>query len=323
VRAPLRDVISRKEAAMLSIYKTTEQGLEKIEMIANGTWVNAVDPTPEEIEKLVNWGMDMDYINYSLDQDEMARMERDEDYTFILLRIPMHQPESDVPYSTVPLGIMILGNKIITVCRYNSDIFKVLANGKYRLLKTGKRYRLALYIFLETSSRYLNLLREINRSTELVEDQLQKSTRNREVLELLKYQKSLTYFSTALRSNEVMMERVQKTQLFNYYEEDQDLLEDVLTENQQAIQMTSIATEILSGMMDAFASIISNNLNGVMKALAAITIVLNMPAIVAAFYGMNVALPGEGHPLAFLTVIGISLTLTALATYIFYKRDWF
>jgi magnesium transporter len=308
---------------MLSIYKTTEQGLEKIEMIANGTWVNAVDPTPEEIEKLVNWGMDMDYINYSLDQDEMARMERDEDYTFILLRIPMYQPESDVPYSTVPLGIMILGNKIITVCRYNSDIFKVLANGKYRLLKTGKRYRLALYIFLETSSRYLNLLREINRSTELVEDQLQKSTRNREVLELLKYQKSLTYFSTALRSNEVMMERVQKTQLFNYYEEDQDLLEDVLTENQQAIQMTSIATEILSGMMDAFASIISNNLNAVMKALAAITIVLNMPAIVAAFYGMNVALPGEGHPLAFLTVIGISLTLTAVATYIFYKRDWF
>ncbi len=308
---------------MLSIYKTTEQGLEKIEMIANGTWVNAVDPTPEEIEKLVNWGMDMDYINYSLDQDEMARMERDEDYTFILLRIPMYQPESDVPYSTVPLGIMILGNKIITVCRYNSDIFKVLANGKYRLLKTGKRYRLALYIFLETSSRYLNLLREINRATEIVEDQLQKSTRNREVLELLKYQKSLTYFSTALRSNEVMMERVQKTQLFNYYEEDQDLLEDVLTENQQAIQMTSIATEILSGMMDAFASIISNNLNAVMKALAAITIVLNMPAIVAAFYGMNVALPGESHPLAFLTVIGISLTLTAVATYIFYKRDWF
>ncbi|MDP2776007.1 MAG: magnesium transporter CorA family protein, partial [Anaerolineales bacterium] len=302
---------------------TTEQGLEKIEVIANGAWVNVVDPTHDEIEKLVNWGMDMDYVNYSLDQDEMARMERDEEYTFILLRIPLPQPESDVHYMTMPLGIMILGNKIITVCRYESDILKVLANGKYRLLKTGKRYRLALYIFLETSVRYLNLLREINRATELVEDQLQKSTRNREVLELLKYQKSLTYFATALRSNEVMMERVQKTQLFNYYEEDQDLLEDVLTENQQAIQMTSIATEILSGMMDAFASIISNNLNGVMKALAALTIILNMPAIVAAFYGMNVSLPGESNPLAFLFVIGMSLTLTAVATIIFYKRDWF
>ncbi len=308
---------------MLTICKTTEQGLEKIETIANGAWVNVVSPTPEEMEKLVNWGMEMDYINYSLDQDEMPRMERDEEYTFILLRIPIHQPESDIPYNTVPLGIMILGNRIITVCRYESDIIKVLTNGKYRLMKTGKRYRLALYIFLETAARYLNLLREINRATELVEDRLQKSTQNRELLELLKYQKSLTYFATALRSNEVMMERVQRTQLFNYYEEDQDLLEDVLTENQQAIQMTSINTEILSSMMDAFASIISNNLNVVMKALAALTIILNMPAIVAAFYGMNVALPGEGHPLAFLTVIGISLGLTAIATYVFYKRNWF
>lgn len=308
---------------MLSIYKNTESGLDKLDTIANGAWVNVVDPSHEEIEKIVNWGMEMDYVNYSLDQDEMPRIERDEDYTFILLRIPIHQPDSDIPYNTVPLGIMILGNKIITVCRYDSDIFKSLTNGKYKQMKTGKRYRLTLYIFLETAARYLNLLRDINRATEAVEDRLQKSTQNQELLELLKYQKSLTYFATALRSNEVMMERVQKTQLFNYYEEDQDLLEDVLTENQQAIQMTSINTEILSSMMDAFASIISNNLNVVMKALAALTIILNVPAIVASFYGMNVNLPGEGHPLAFLTVIGLSLGLTALATFIFYKRNWF
>ncbi|HAX69630.1 MAG TPA: magnesium transporter CorA family protein [Anaerolineales bacterium] len=308
---------------MLSIYKTTENGLETLDTIANGAWVNVVGPTPDEIEKLVNWGMDMDYINYSLDQDEMPRMERDEDYTFILLRIPMHQPDSDIPYNTVPLGIMILGNKIITVCRYDSDIFKSLANGKYKQLKTGKRYRLSLYIFLETAARYLNLLREINRVTELVEDRLQKSTQNRELLELLKYQKSLTYFATALRANEVMMERVQKTQLFNYYEEDQDLLEDVLTENQQAIQMTSINTEILSSMMGAFASVISNNLNGVMKALAALTIIFNVPTIVASFYGMNVYLPGESHPLAYVGVIGLALALTATATVFFYKRNWF
>jgi magnesium transporter len=308
---------------VLTIYKTTEQGLEQLESMANGAWIKVVDPTPEEIQKLVDWGIDADYINYSLDLDEMPRMERDEDYTFILIRIPHRQPESDIPYTTIPLGIMIRGNVIVTICRYDKEMFKVLANGKYRLLKTGKRYRFALYIFLETATRYLTHLREINRMTEAVEDQLQKSTRNREVLELLRYQKSLTYFATALRSNEVMMERVQRTQIFNYYEEDQDLLEDVLTENQQAIQMTNINTEILSSMMDAFASIISNNLNGVMKALAAITIIINVPAVVAAFYGMNVTLPGEGHPLAFLTVIGISLSLTAIATFIFYKRDWF
>ena len=119
------------------------------------------------------------------------------------------------------------------------------------------------------------------------------------------------------------MERVQRTQIFNYYEDDQDLLEDVLTENQQAIQMTNIATELLSAMMDAFASIISNNLNAVMKVLAALTIVVSLPGTVAAFFGMNVALPGEGHPLAFLIVFGIALSLTAIATFIFYKRDWF
>lgn len=308
---------------MLTIYKTTEQGLEQLESMANGTWIKAIDPTPEEIQKLVDWGIDADYINYSLDLDEMPRMERDDEYTFILIRIPHSQPKEDIPYITIPLGIMIKGNTIVTICRYDKEMFKVLANGKYRLLKTSKRYRFTLYIFLETAMRYLTHLREINRMTETIEDQLQKSTRNREVLELLKYQKSLTYFATALRSNEVMMERVQRTQIFNYYEEDQDLLEDVLTENQQAIQMTNINTEILSSMMDAFASIISNNLNGVMKVLAALTIILNMPAIVAAFYGMNVALPGESHPLAFLMVIGMSLSLTAIATFIFYKRDWF
>jgi magnesium transporter len=307
---------------MLSLYKTTEEGLEKVEVISNGAWVNVVNPTPEEITKLLHWGMELDFVNYSLDQDEIARMERDEEYTFILLRIPLHQPASDIPYTTMPLGIMILGNMIVTICRHENDILKVLSGGKYRLLKTGKRYRFVLYLFLEASVHYLNFLREINHATELVESRLRKSPRNREVLELLKYQKSLTYFATALRSNEVMMERVQKTQFFNAYEEDQDLLEDVLTENQQALQMTGIAAEILSGMMNAFASIISNNLNGVMKALAALTIILNMSAIVVSLYSMNVSLPGGGRPLLFLSVIGLSLGLTAAATYFFYKRDW-
>jgi magnesium transporter len=309
---------------MLTIYKTTEQGLEQLDSMANGAWIKAIDPTPEEIQKLVSWGIDTDYINYSLDLDEMPRIERDDDYTFILIRIPHSQPGSDIPYITIPLGIMIKSNIIVTICRYDKDMFRVLANGKYRLLKTAKRYRFALYIFLETATRYLTHLREINRTTEAIEDQLQKSTRNRELMELLKYQKSLTYFATALRSNEVMMERVQRTQIFNYYEEDQDLLEDVLTENQQAIQMTSINTEILSSMMDAFASIISNNVNSVMKALAALTIIVSLPGTVAGFFGMNLMLPlTDQDPFGFLIVFGIALAMTAVATYIFYKRDWF
>jgi magnesium transporter len=309
---------------MLTIYKTTEQGLEQLDSVANGSWVKVIDPTAEEIQKLADWGVDADYINYSLDRDEMPRIEREDDYTFILVRIPHRQPDNDIPYITIPLGILIKGNLVVTICRYEKDMFKVLAEGKYRSLKTGKRYRFALYIFLETATRYLTHLREINRITESLEDQLQKSTRNREVLELLKYQKSLTYFATALRSNEVMMERVQRMQIFNYYEEDQELLEDVLTENQQAIQMTNIATDLLAALMDAFASIISNNLNSVMKILAALTIVTALPGTVGAFFGMNVPLPlSDTSPYSFFTILGISIALSAIATFIFYKRDWF
>ncbi len=312
---------------MIKYFKTSEQTLVELDSPVTGTWIHVVDPTPEEINYLTEeLEVYPELINYSLDLDEMARIERDDDegYTFILLRIPHYQGENvDVPYATVPLGIIIVDGVIITVCRYDTDITRTLCNGKYRGLKTGKRYRFVLYVFLETAVRYLAHLRDINRATEALEDQLQKSTRNREVLALVKYQKSLTYFATALRSNEVMMERVQRMKLFNQYDEDADLLEDVLTENQQAIQMTSIATEILSGMMDAFASIISNNLNGVMKALAALTIILNLPTIVASFYGMNVELPFEHSPFAFPIVLGMALALTAGAVFVFVKRDWF
>jgi len=309
---------------MLSIYKTTPEGLETLESPKNGSWIKAIDPNPEEVEQLVNWGIEPELITYSLDQDEMARVERDEGYTLILLRIPHFQGEThDIPYATVPMGIIIKDNLIATICRHESHITRILTNGKYRGFKTAKRFRFVLYVLLETATRYLTYLREINRSVDRVEDQLQKSTRNRELLELLKYQKSLVYFTTALHSNEVMMERLQRMRMFNQYDEDEDLLEDVITENQQAIQVTNINAEILSGMMDAFASIISNNLNVVMKALAAITIVINVPAIVAAFYGMNVTLPGEDHPLAFLTVFGVSILLSGIAVVIFYRRDWF
>lgn len=310
---------------MLTILKTTtNQGLEILEQPVNGCWINVVDPTPAEIEQLEEWEVEPDLIQYSLDMDEMAHTERDEGYTFILLRVPFYQgAENDIPYTTIPQGIILKNTFLVTICRRENDVLRTLTNGKYRSMRTGKRHRFVLYILLETALRYLSHLRDINKAVEVVEDRLQASTRNKEVLELLKYQKSLTYFATALRSNEVMMERLQRNRLFNQYEEDQDLLEDVLTENQQAIQMVNISTEILAGLMDAFASIISNNLNSVMKALAALTIVLNLPTIVASFYGMNVRLPGEDHPFAFLSILGISIGMTALATYIFYKRDWF
>lgn len=313
---------------MLKIYKTiAEEGLVEQEDLVNGCWVQVVDPTPDEITRLVEWGILPDLIHNSLDLDENARMERDEDegYIFILLRVPFFQGHtSDIPYTTIPIGIIIKPNFVVTISKFEHEIFRTICNGKYRLLKTAKRYRFVLYIFLETATRYLAYLREINRMVDHLEDRLQQSTRNHELLELLKYQKSLTYFSTALRSNEVMMERLQRTRLFNQYEEDQELLEDVLTENQQAIQMVNTITDILASMMDAFASIISNNLNVIMKALAALTIIVNIPTIVASFVGMNVEIPGnESHPFAFFGIVIFSLVIALIAALIFIKLDWF
>jgi magnesium transporter len=313
-----------QEVVVLTIFKNTEQGLQTIDKLANGSWVNVTDPTQDETNLLAEWGVDTDLITYSLDMDEMARVERDEAYTFILLRIPYFQGESnDIPYLTIPIGIILMDNYVVSVCKHENDIVRILYNGKYRGMKTGKRYRFVLYALLETANRYLVHLREINRIVEHLEDQLQKSTRNREVLELLKYQKSLVYFTTALRSNEVVMERLQRMQIFNQYEDDQDLLEDVLTENQQAIQMVNISADILSSMMDAFASIISNNLNTVMKALAAITIIISMPTIVSSFFGMNVNIPFADHPSGFAIVILVASLFTGIAVWIFIKRDWF
>ncbi|MDK1081251.1 MAG: magnesium transporter CorA family protein [Anaerolineae bacterium] len=308
---------------MITIYKSTPEGLQTLKSTSNGCWIKAIDPTEEEISQLEKWGIAPELITYSLDLDEMARVERDDGYTLILLRIPHFQGEThDIPYTTTPIGIIIKDNLIATICRHDSHVIRMLINGKYRGFKTAKRYRFVLYVLLETATRYLTYLREINRSVDKVEDQLQKSTRNRELLELLKFQKSLVYFTTALRSNEVMMERLQRMRMFNQYAEDEDLLEDVRTENQQAIQTTNIQTEILSSTLDTFASIISNNLNAVLKVLTTLTIVVSLPTLVASFFGMNVSLPGEGHPLAFLGIFGFSLLLISIAVFIFFKRDW-
>ena len=194
--------------------------------------------------------------------------------------------------------------------------------GRLRGFSTTKRNRFILHLFLSTATRYLNYLREIDHKVDALEDKLQRSTRNQEVLELLKYQKSLTYFTTALKSNELMMERLQRSRLFQTYPEDLELLEDVLTENQQAIEMVNITGTILSQMMDAFASIISNNLNIVMKLMASVTIVLSLPTMVYSFYGMNVGLPLETHPYAFLFILILSLVLSLIVVWSFARRDW-
>jgi magnesium transporter len=310
---------------MLTIYKTTDKGLEKLDDVVPNCWVDLTDPTTDEMERIKAEGVPHDFLIYPLDIDERSRTEREDDGTLlVVLRIPYYAgPKEDVPYRTMPLGIILTSQFIVTISRYPNEITQEFARGRVRGLATAKRYRFVLRLLLAVASKYLQYLREINHLVDEVEDRLQASMRNKEVQDLLMYQKSLVYFATALKSNELMMERLQRGGLFSKYEEDEDLLEDVITENQQAIEMVNISSSILSGMMDAFASIISNNLNVVMKFLASMTIVLSIPAIITSFFGMNVELPMAENPLAYLFIIGISIAIAMLVVVIFIRRNWF
>jgi len=308
---------------MIKFLKADRAGLVEVSQPEPGCWIDVVCPTADEVAELRVMGIPADYLAYPLDPDERARSEREGDDLLIILRIPHYQGEgADIPYITMPLGIILTPDYLVTLVRSEDELVEELASGRVRGLETAKRVRFVLRVLLQTSSRYLSHLRQMTRVIDSLEDELQESTRNREVLELLKYQKSLTYFTTALRSNELMMERLQRSQWFAAYPEDEDLLEDVITENRQAIEMTNTTSNILSSMMDAFASIISNNLNRVMKLLASITIVVSLPTMVASFFGMNVGLPFEGHPWAFLAILGISLVISCASVYVFWRRDW-
>lgn len=310
---------------MLTIYKNTENGLQEYDEFVANSWVNLVDPTSDEIEQITEWGVPQDFITYPLDIDERPRTEREDNGTiFILIRIPYFQGmKADIPYTTIPLGIVLTDRFILTICRWPNDIMQEFSSGRVRNLSTGKRNRLVLRILLATANKYLSYLREINKSVEVLEDRLQRSMQNNEVLEILKHEKSLVYFSTALKSNELMLERLQRSQLFKLYPEDEDLLEDVITENQQAIEMVNITVNILSSLMDAFSSIISNNLNVVMKFLTSVTIILSIPTIVTSFFGMNVLLPFQTHPWAAGFVILLFLVIAGILVFIFNKRNWF
>ncbi len=309
---------------MITIFKNEGAELQRLPSPVDGSWVNVINPTPEEIAQIHALGIPQDYITYPLDLDERARTEREDGELLIVLRIPLYQGEaSDIPYTTIPLGIILTREIIITVSKLENEIIQEFTIKRFKDIATSKRLRFVLRLLLTAASKYLTHLREIQKRVDFLEDELQQSTRNKEVLELLKYQKSLTYFTTGLKSNELMMERLRRSRLFETYPEDEDLLEDVLTENQQAIEMTNITSNILSSMMDAFASIISNNLNSVMKFLASITIVISLPTMVASFFGMNVHLPFEVYPQAFFLIVVLAFLVSLTAVYIFYKRDWF
>ncbi|MDD3103695.1 MAG: magnesium transporter CorA family protein, partial [Candidatus Cloacimonetes bacterium] len=221
-----------------------------------------------------------------------------------------------------PLRIIVIPNQVITVSFYDIEILTQFLEGKHRPFNITQQ-SFILAINLRTAIYYLKFLKEINRRTNIIENELHQSMRNKELIRMLKMEKSLVYFNTSLKSNEIVLERMQRSRWLQNDPEAEDMIEDVIIDNKQAIEMASIYSSILSGMMDAFASIISNNLNVVMKFLTSVTIIVALPTLIASIYGMNVPLPMQGHPYAFYGVMGISVVLSAILIFIFIRRKYF
>lgn len=312
---------------MLSYYKNNEFILERLDEATPNCWIDAVNPTPEEKEFICGLDIPRDFLTYSLDIDERSRIdEEDNGTTLIVVRVPFFQGEKeDIPYVTIPLGIILTEKYIITVCSQPTDIIQTFSSGKVSKLSTTKRNRFALRLLMMVTAKFLDDVRTMNKVVDGLEDKLYASMRNKELLNLLKYQKCYVYFAQGLKQNELTLVRLSRLSSFKKFEEDEDLLEDVITENTQAIDMTNISSSILVSLMDAFASVISNNLNVVMKILASVTIIMSIPNIITGFFGMNVVFPGEiaSHPITMFIILILILTLTIISILLFQKRNWF
>lgn len=310
---------------MIKILRWSENRFILSDKIERHCLINVISPEKDELKKLADELLiPSDFLTDPLDIDERARIETEDGFLLIVLRLPKYQKDLDIPFTTFPAGIILTKDDTIVIIS-SFDITDILdmSNSRAKGIADGKRSGVVLHIFLKTALLYLRHLKEINMRTSEIEKELQKSLKNEELIKLLNIEKSLVFFTTSLKSNELMMERLMKTELLKLTPVDRDRLEDVLIDNRQAIEMTNIYSNILSGMMDAFASVISNNLNVVMKILTSMTIILMIPTLTASIYGMNIELPFQHSPHAFYIVTGISFSLSLLCVLIFIKNKWF
>lgn len=306
---------------MFKMYNTNIETniTEETKEFMKGNWINMVSPSEEEIKQVCeNINIQEDFIRYALDPEEKARIDIEEDDNTILFIIdtPIMEIESGAKvYSTMPIGVIFVRDDyIITVSLHKNSIMEDLEKKKARNIITYKKSRMLLQIFYSNAEMFLGLLKKLNKETEIAENVLKNSMKNKELLKLLSLEKGLVYFTTSLKSNEVVMERTMRGNLIKLYDEDEDILDDAIIENKQAIEMAKIYRDILTGTMDAYASIISNNLNGVMKYLTSITIILAIPTMIASYWGMNVAVPMQHNPFGFIMIVVVSLLIGIIAT---------
>ena len=316
---------------MLKMYKTDIQTniTEETYEFKKGNWINMVAPTEEEIKKVCSkLKIQEDFIRYPLDYEEKARIdiEEDDNTTLFIIDVPIIEKENNEQvYSTMPLGMIVVRDDyFITVSLKQNRVISELEKTKEKNnIITYKKSRMILQVFYKNAELYLKYLKKINKETEIAENVLKNSLKNKELLKMLSLEKSLVYFTTSLKSNEVVMEKTLRGKIIKLYDEDEDILEDAIIENKQAIEMSKIYSDILNGTMDAYASIISNNLNGVMKFLTSITIILAIPTMIASYWGMNVQVPMQftNSPWPFYAVVAFSIILGIIAMIWLKKKD--
>jgi len=325
---------------MLEIYMTrmeeinnrTVSRLERVDEIMPDCWINLSSPTEDElrhVEQTLN--VPPEFLRYPLDEEERPRIDIDDDgdHVLIIADFPYIRREgTNAKYETQPVGIVLSGKCVITISLREASVLDQFKSNRVRDFITGYRTRFTFQIMFAGAKDYLKLLRFMDKTIDAAEHQLNKSISNKELFKLMELGKSLIYFSTSLKSNEAVLEKLMRGKFVKNYEEDEDLLEDVIIEYKQALEMANIYASIINGTMDAYASIISNNLNVVMKFMAAMTIVLAVPSVVSGFFGQNIPLPFDraefaGNPFPFIFVVSLSVVATGLTIWWLNKRDMF
>src|SRR5258706_2383481 len=312
---------------MIQYFQNINPQTVEIDKPGNNTWVNVLPPLKQEEFARLSETLEIpvDFLTDSLDIDERARFEEENNVKLIVIKTPTENNsfnESDAYYITIPICIILTHNQIVTVNSFENGAIKKFLN-TFQNRHPDNRKMMVLKIFEKITQTYMESLKEINQRRNLMEQKLYASNRNEELLELMRIQKSLVYFVTALRSNEMLLMKVARTNFLGLNEEEKEFLEDMIVDISQGLEMANIYTNILSSTLDAFASIINNNMNNVLKRLTSITIILSLPALVTGIYGMNVPIPYSNSPHAFYIPIILSVGLSVVISWYFLKKKWF
>lgn len=312
---------------MIQYFKNIRQQTVEIDRPETGAWVNVSPPLKQEefSELSENLEIPIDFLTDSLDMDERSRFEEDDNVKLIVIKTPTENNsfnESDAYYITIPICIILTHNQIVTVNSFDNPAIKKFLN-TFPNRDTEKKNMMVLKIFEKVTQAYMQYLKEINQRRNLMEQKLYASSRNEELLELMKIQKSLVYFVTALKSNEMLLMKIARTNFLNLNEDEKEFLEDLIVDISQGLEMANIYTNILSSTLDAFASIIANNQNQVLKRLAVITIVLTFPVLIASIFGMNVKSGFENSKYAFYIVSFLALGIAVIIGWYFFRRKIF